>query len=132
VAYSELTDVKNFQIPYVVSGNGGYLKLSPTRLGKNEADPQPGVPGTDGKGNALTLDVYNNTTFGFLRLTVSASSILLESLGVDETSGQVSTIDNFTVDLLKHVVHGAAPESKIKAGVAVAHEYDRTVKKKKR
>jgi predicted phosphodiesterase len=123
--YTQLASVANFQIPYVVAGNGGYLQLSKTRLGQDGSDPQPGAPGTDGEGNPLTLDVYNNTTYGFLRLTVSPSSILLESLGVDESSGQTSTIDTFTVDLTKHVVKGTPPQSQIKAGVDATHEHDR-------
>jgi hypothetical protein len=127
--YTKLANVNSFQIPYVVAGNGGYLQLSKTRLGKNDSDPQPGAPGTDGKGNPLTLDVYNNTTYGFLRLTVNPSSILLESLGVDESSGQTSSIDTFTVDLTKHVVNGTPQQSKIKPGVVATHEHDRSPKK---
>jgi hypothetical protein len=128
--YTKIASVKSFQIPYVVAGNGGYLQLSKTRLGKNGSDPQPGAPGTDGKGNPLTLNVYNNTTYGFLRLTVSPSSILLESLGVDESSGKTSPIDTFTVDLTKHVVKGTPPASRIKPGVAATHQHDRTPRKK--
>ncbi len=67
-------------------------------------NPQPGIPGNHGKGNQLTLAVYNNTMHGFLRLTVDAGSILCESLGVDETTGKTSSMDAFTVDLTKHVV----------------------------
>jgi hypothetical protein len=129
--YTQLTSVKSFQIPYVVAGNGGYLNLSKVRTGKGGADPQPGVAGNDGKGNPLTLDVYNNTTFGFLRLTISPSSLLLESLGVDESTGQTSTIDRFTVDLSGHVVKGAAPKSRIKPGVVASHTHDRAPRKRR-
>jgi hypothetical protein len=98
-------------------------------LGQGDADPQPGIAGNDGKGNPLTLDVYNNTTYGFLRLTVSPASILFESLGVDESTGQTSTLDQFTVDLSSHTVTGAPPKSKIKSGVAVSHANDRAPRK---
>ena len=128
--YTQLPSVKSFQIPYVVAGNGGYLNLSKTRLGNNDSDPQPGAPGTDGKGNPLTLDVYNNTTYGFLRLTVSPSSILLESLGVDESSGKISAVDTFTVDLAKHLVKGTTLPSKIRSGVVASHQHDRAPRKK--
>jgi hypothetical protein len=64
-----------------------------------------------------------------LRLTVNPSSILLESLGVDESSGQTSSIDTFTVDLTKHVVNGTPQQSKIKPGVVATHEHDRSPKK---
>jgi hypothetical protein len=128
--YTQVAGAKNVQIPYVVAGNGGYFNLSATRTGQGGADPQPGIAGTDGKGNPLTLDVYNNTTYGFLRLTVSPASILLESIGVDQSTGDTSNIDTFTVDLSKHVVKGVPPKSKIKAGVVASHARDRTPKKK--
>jgi hypothetical protein len=50
------------------------------------------------------LDAYNDKVYGFLRLTVNSSTISCQALGVDETSGAVSTVDQFTLDLTKHVV----------------------------
>jgi hypothetical protein len=130
--YSMMADKKPRQIPYVVAGNGGYLNLSPTITGQNGGDPQPGVAGTDGKGNPLTLNVYNNTTYGFLRLTVSPSTILLESLGVNEVTGKTSSVDNFKVDLVKHVVSGTASPSLIKPGVAASPEHGRKPRREKK
>jgi hypothetical protein len=127
--YTQIAGGKNLQIPFVVAGNGGYLKLSPTRLGQGDADPQPGIAGNDGKGNPLTLDVYNNTTYGFLRLTVSPATIVLESLGVDEATGQTSTLDQFTVNLSSHTVTGAPSPSRIKSGILAVHASDRAPRK---
>jgi hypothetical protein len=74
------------------------------------------VAGIDGKGNKLTLIAYNDNVFGFLRLTVSAKSIQCQSLGVDETTRTSSVMDEFTLDLTKHMVGGAAaPKSRKKA-----------------
>jgi hypothetical protein len=81
--------------------------LSKVQTGKNGVPPQPGIPGNDGKGNKLTLEAYNNTMYGFLRLTVDAQSILCESLGVNETTGATTLVDSFTVDTVKHVVSTA-------------------------
>jgi hypothetical protein len=103
------------QIPYLVAGNGGYFNLSAVRTGQNGALPKPGVPGNDGKGNKLTLDAYNDQRFGFLRLTVNPTTISCQSLGVDETSGAVSTLDQFSLDLTKHVV--ASGSSAARRGV---------------
>jgi len=116
------------QIPYVVSGNGGYLNLSDPRKGKNGVNPQPGIPGNDGKGNELTLDVYNSSTYGFLRLTVNANSILCESLGVNESTEQTSILDAFTVDLTQHVVatQGATQASKTRTGSIIRSKAPRT------
>jgi len=116
--YTRTMKADGRQIAYVVAGNGGYLNLSDPRKGKNGLNPQPGIPGNDGKGNQLTLDVYNNTTYGFLRLTVDKDSILCESLGVNETTDKTSSMDAFTVDLTKHVVasKGATQASKTRKG----------------
>jgi len=116
--YTRTMRADSRQIPYIVAGNGGYLNLSTPRQGKNGVNPQPGIPGNDGKGNQLTLNVYNNTVHGFLRLTVDAGSILCESLGVDETTLRTSSMDAFTVDLTKHVVatKGAAQPSRTRGG----------------
>jgi hypothetical protein len=116
--YTRTMKADGRQIPYVVAGNGGYVNLSNPRQGKNGVNPQPGIPGNDGKGNQLTLNVYNNTLHGFLRLTVDEDSILCESLGVDETTLETSTLDAFTVDLTNHVVasQGATQASRTRAG----------------
>jgi hypothetical protein len=97
-------------------------------------NPQPGIPGNDGKGNPLTLDVYNNTMRGFLRLTVDQKSILCEFLGVDETTGKASSMDAFTVDLTKHVVaaKGPAQASKTRAGDTIRPKASNDSKAKKR
>jgi hypothetical protein len=100
------------QIPYLVAGNGGYFNLSKPKTGKNGALPQPGAVGNDGKGNQLTLIAYNDNVFGFLRLTISAKSIQCQSLGVDETTRTSSVMDQFTLDLMKHVISSGASAAK--------------------
>jgi hypothetical protein len=128
--YTRTMKTDGRQIPYVVAGNGGYLNLSNPRQGKNGVNPQPGIPGNDGKGNQLTLNIYNNTAHGFLRLTVDAGSILCESLGVDETTLKTSTMDAFTVDLTKHVVasKGATQASRTRTGDVVFPRSPKTSK----
>jgi hypothetical protein len=96
----------------LVAGNGGYFNLSKPVTGKNGALPQPGAVGNDGKGNQLTLVAYNDNVFGFLRITVSAKSIQCQSLGVDETTRESSVMDQFTLDLTKHVVSSGASAGK--------------------
>ena len=127
--YTRAMKADGRQIPYVVAGNGGYFNLSKVRTGKRGLAPRPGVPGNDGQGNSVTLDAYNNTQYGFLRLTVTASSILCESLGVDESTGKTSSLDTFTLDLTKHVLKGAARASKTRAGAKVTRKAPRKRKK---
>src|SRR5580693_1295910 len=110
--YTRVMKADGRQIPYLVAGNGGYFNLSKPVTGKNGALPQPGAVGNDGKGNQLTLIAYNDNVFGFLRLTVSAKSIQCQSLGVDETTRTASVMDQFTLDLTKHVVSTGASTRK--------------------
>jgi hypothetical protein len=119
--YTRVMKADGRQVAFVVAGNGGYLNLSKPRTGKNGVNPQPGIPGNDGKGNELTLDVYNSAMHGFLRLTVDAKSILCESLGVNETTTATTLLDAFTVDITKHVVStvGTPQPSKTKAGATI-------------
>jgi hypothetical protein len=135
--YTRTMKADGRQIPYVVAGNGGYLNLSAPRMGKNGVNPQPGIPGNDGKGNQLTLNVYNNTMYGFLRLTVDKNSILCESLGVDETTNKTTSLDAFTVDLTKNVVatKGATQASRTRTGDVISAKSpkaSKTLKAKKK
>jgi hypothetical protein len=131
--YTRVMKADGRQIPYVVAGNGGYLNFSDPRKGKNGVNPQPGIPGNDAKGNVLTLNVFNNTLHGFLRLTVDKKTILCESLGVDETTHATSSMDAFTVDLTKHVVatKGAPRASRTRAGDVIWPKSPRAVKSSK-
>jgi Calcineurin-like phosphoesterase len=109
------------QIPYLVAGMGGYYDL-PGLKPPNQRPKAPSVPdaGTDASGNPLRLEVYNNNTFGYLRMTVSPASINGVFVTVDTTSGKTGVGDSFTVDLKTNTVSSgvsaAAASSKVKAG----------------
>lgn len=87
------------QIPFIVAGMGGYYNLPGLKPGNKYPPPPTPASGTDASGNPLTMNVYNDTTFGFMRITVSADSILGEFLGVDPNSEATKVADSFTVDL---------------------------------
>ncbi|HEY1987339.1 MAG TPA: metallophosphoesterase [Terracidiphilus sp.] len=102
------------QIPYVVAGNGGYYNLSKMKLNAVGQKPTPGQhTEPDGLGNTVSLDQYNETDYGFLRITVNATTIVVESLGVNGTPTTTTPgtpippptlIDRFTVTLATHLV----------------------------
>jgi Calcineurin-like phosphoesterase len=108
------------QIPYIVAGMGGYYNLpglKPTN--KRTVPPSTPVTGTDASGNPLRLDVYNDNTFGFLRMTVSPASITGEFITVDATTGNTGSGDSFTLDLHANKVSngiGASTGAAVKAG----------------
>jgi hypothetical protein len=93
------------QIPYLVAGMGGYYGL-PGLKPVNKRPPVPKTPdsGTDASGNPLRLEVYNDNTFGFLRLTISPTSVAGVFVTVDTTSGKTGVGDSFTVDLKANTV----------------------------
>jgi predicted phosphodiesterase len=103
-------------IPYVVAGNGGFYNLAGLKKDKNGNPPTPGISGTDGKGNPLTLKAFNEDSFGFLRVAVSPDFIFLESVGVNTTTEATSSVDSFTVDLTAHTVTDGIPASHAGSG----------------
>ncbi|MHB8215262.1 MAG: metallophosphoesterase family protein [Candidatus Sulfotelmatobacter sp.] len=92
------------QIPFLVAGTGGYFNLSGFKRTNAGALPKLPFIGTDAKGNKLRLDAFNENSFGFLRMTVSATSIQGEFIAVDVNTKAVTKIDNFTLDLNRHIV----------------------------
>lgn len=111
------------QIPYLVAGMGGYYNLPglkpPNRRPPSQTTPQSG---TDASGNPLRLDVYNDNTFGFLRLTVSPTSIAGVFVTVDPPSGKTGVGDSFTVNLQANTVSsgGSGGASGTQAGKPAA------------
>lgn len=96
--------VKNNQIPFLVAGCGGYYDLSGLKPGKHGAKPSTPVSGTDGAGNKLTLETYNDASFGYLLLTVSSTQVIGKFMGVNVKTKAASAVDHFTVDLAHHTV----------------------------
>jgi len=93
------------QIPFIVAGTGGYFNLSGFKKTSSGALPKLPFMGTDAKGNKLRLDAINENNFGFLRLSVSASAVTGQFLGVNVTTKGVPTLlDHFTLDLNHHTV----------------------------
>ena len=103
--------VSGKQIPYVVAGMGGFYNLAGLKHGAPAAPTTP-ASGTDAVGNPLTMDVFNDTNFGFLRLTVTPASITGEFVTVDPASRKIGTGDSFTVDLHASTVTGSSPAKK--------------------
>jgi Calcineurin-like phosphoesterase len=102
------------QIPYVVAGMGGYYNL-PGLKPANKRPPAPSTPasGADASGNPLRIEVYNDASFGFVRMTVSPASIMGEFVRVDPDSGATAVADSFTVDVASsRVINGVSAGNK--------------------
>ena len=102
------------QVPFVVAGNGGYYNLSKLKLDTSGNKPAPGTQTEpDGQGNTITLSQYNDSRFGFLRITASATSLEVEALAIAGTPTTTSPgtpiaapsiVDHFAIDLGQHTV----------------------------
>lgn len=112
--YTRTMKADGRQIPYIVAGNGGYYNLSKMKMDATGNKPAPGQQSEpDGQGNTITLDQYNETDYGFLRLTVNPTTILIEALAASLTGSTAApaVIDRFTVDLASHMITDlAGPE----------------------
>lgn len=91
--------VQGKQIAYIVAGMAGYYELAGLKHGKRAPVPKTPASGTDASGNPLTMNVYDDTHFGFLRMTVSSAAITGEFITVNTTTGKTAVGDSFTVDL---------------------------------
>ena len=112
--YTRTMKAASRQIPYLVAGNGGYYNLSKLKTNSAGKKPTPGQQTEpDGQGNTITLEQFNDANFGFLRITVSATTILVEAMRVSSTQTTTTpsapvpapvVIDRFTVNLSSHMV----------------------------
>jgi hypothetical protein len=101
--YTRTMKADGREIAYIVAGNGGYFNLSGFKKGQGGVKPQPGVTGTDAKGNMLTLEHFDDATFGFLRVTVSAAKVRCQFMAL-QPSGKVHVANTTTVTLATHKV----------------------------
>jgi hypothetical protein len=121
------------EIAYVVAGNGGYYDLSQMKTDAAGNTPTPGEhTEPDGQGNTISLDAANDTLFGFLRIAVSTTQIVVTALGVDPSAAAgtaPTTIDQFTVSLSAHTVSdgaGASASVKKKSSAATKQKTAQT------
>jgi predicted MPP superfamily phosphohydrolase len=75
-------------VPYIVCGAGGYHNLHAMA-----SDATPGMEAAQG----VTLEAFDATQWGFLRLTVSTSEISGEYVGVAADGTVTPAVDTFTV-----------------------------------
>jgi hypothetical protein len=110
------------QIPYVAAGMGGFYNLPGLKaVNKRPAPPKFPASGTDASGNPLSLRMYNNNTFGFLRMTVSPTAITGEFITVDPATGATGTGDSFTLDLTTNTIADGVAAAGGRATGATGH-----------
>jgi hypothetical protein len=87
--------VNNYQIPYVVAGCGGHSPLSKMR--STYRTPYK-IDST------LTLESYDDTDYGYLRIVVKAQTITIEFHPESDGGTTKTPDDDVTVDLANHTI----------------------------
>jgi hypothetical protein len=90
--------VNNYQIPYVVAGCGGHSPLSKMRT--NYRTPYQ-IDST------LTLESYDDTDFGYLRIIVNAQTMTIEFHPETDGSTTKTPDDDVTINLASHTLSGS-------------------------
>jgi hypothetical protein len=86
------------EIPYIVCGNGGHnvQKLHPK--GGPLRTPQIVQPGT-GNADQVTLESYDDTDYGYLRITVDPAQLRIEYHPASDADQAKTPDDSVTIDL---------------------------------
>jgi len=90
------------QLPFVVAGAGGYTNLGTLHTVNGAAPPRP-LPLSGG----LTLEQYDQTNFGFLRLEISKTQIAGTYFSAPYVAGgtpAAKTADTFSINLATNTV----------------------------
>jgi len=89
--------VNNYQIPYVVAGCGGHAPL--VKMSSNYRTPYP-VDST------LTLESYDDTDYGYLRIVVNAQTMTIEFHPQSDGGTTKTPDDTVTIELATHTISG--------------------------
>jgi len=105
---------KTRKVPFIVCGNGGHNVnpvVSPQK-GKKEVEPGDNVDVsyldanqvlmTGGSKTKLSLNAHDQHNYGYLRIVVNSSDLIIEYHPVNSQRKGPLTVDKVTVDLLKH------------------------------
>jgi hypothetical protein len=102
---------KNYSVPFIVAGDGGFNVKSIVYAtgGKTPPPPAPGAQvnyldvNPVVKATGLTIDQYNQTNYGYLRIIVNSTQLRIEFHPVSKT-GAAPAPDIVKVDLASHTV----------------------------
>ncbi len=103
----------DFDVPFIVCGDGGHNvnRLVQSRRGQPAQEPHPGTKvdyleskKTGVKVKGLLLEKYDDTTYGYLRITVDKDQLRVGFYEVGARSLAQSRFDMVTVDLASHTM----------------------------
>jgi hypothetical protein len=106
--------VEGRQIPYLVAGMSGFYNLAGLKAGATPNAIKP-AKGKDSAGNPLSLECYNDNNFGFMRVTVSRTTMTCQFITVDTNTAKTSVRDPFSLDLKAGTVTSGPIAKTVKA-----------------
>jgi hypothetical protein len=108
----------------------GYYGLAGLKPGKKVPPIKTPASGTDAVGNPLSIEAFNDSNFGFVRMTVSPSALTAVFVTVDTTSGKTGIGDSFTLNFKANTV--ATGISKAAKKVSAKSKAAKSTKKAKK
>jgi hypothetical protein len=105
----------DIEVPFIICGDGGHdvLKLVQAKKGQAPQEPQFGVqvdylepaqPAVQAK--SLVLEHFDDTNFGYLRITVDKNNLQIHFHQVGQGSIAQSRADTVTVELASRTIVG--------------------------
>jgi hypothetical protein len=86
------------EIPYVICGNGGHNVQKLQKTGAPLRTPQIVQPAT-GDGDQVTLENYDDTNYGYLRIIVDPEQLRIEYHPASDANQSKTPDDSVTIDL---------------------------------
>jgi hypothetical protein len=98
--YQRFTRVHGtMEIPYIIAGNGGHAVTKLRRRGEPPLRTPMAIQKAEGDADQVTLESYDDTHYGYLRLVVTAAMLRIEYHPADDGAGVKTPDDVVTVDL---------------------------------
>jgi hypothetical protein len=92
------------EIPYIIAGNGGHAIAKLGRRGEPTLRTPMVIQKAGRDADQVTLESYDDTHYGYLRIVVTASMLRIEYHPADDGAGVKTPDDAVTVDLAARTI----------------------------
>jgi hypothetical protein len=92
------------EIPYIIAGNGGHAVARLRRRGEPPLRTPRIIQKAEGGRDQVTLESYDDTHYGYLRIVVTAAILRIEYHPADDGEGVKTPDDVVTVDLARRTI----------------------------
>jgi metallophosphoesterase superfamily enzyme len=92
------------EIPYIIAGNGGHAVTKLRRRGEPPLRTPRVIQRAEGDRDQVTLESYDDTHYGYLRIVVTSAMLRIEYHPADDGAGVKTPDDAVTVDLTSRTI----------------------------